>query len=276
LKILQRSAIKKKILSLVDAAHGIGQVELDLSSFDPDFLVSNCHKWLFIPRGCAAFYVAERNQDLMRSTLPTSHGFAPCPGRMVMENPLPRTEKNAFLANFEFVGTRDDSPYLCIPEAIKWRKEVCGGETAIRKYCKSLALEGSKKIAAMLGTHILDNNTQTLTDCCMVNVLLPIGIGLEPNEHLYLVNPRHRANVTKWMSETMVKEFKTFVTIFFFQDQWWARVSRQVYLDMSDFEWTGEMLKKLCETVGKGEYLVAECNGVVDTGFMKKNTDADE
>ena len=32
------------VMSCIDAAHGVGNVEIDLATLDPDFFVSNCHK----------------------------------------------------------------------------------------------------------------------------------------------------------------------------------------------------------------------------------------
>lgn len=239
------------ILSLIDAAHGIGQVNLDLSALDPDFLVTNCHKWLFVPRACAAFYVPERNQEMMRSTVPTSHAFVPLSEK---QKPAHRPEgKGEFVYNFEFVGTNDDIPYLCVPEAIKWREQVCGGEENIRTYCTNLAREGGEKVAQILGTRVLDNASHTLTNCHMINVLLPLGErpAATQGQSPTTAPPEAEAAAVELMRKLMIDEYKTFLPVFFFQGAWWTRLSGQVYLDMSDFEWAGQMLKELCERLGK-------------------------
>jgi selenocysteine lyase/cysteine desulfurase len=45
------------VLSCIDGAHGVGHVHLDLGTLDPDFFVSNCHKYL-IPSPNTSLYTA--------------------------------------------------------------------------------------------------------------------------------------------------------------------------------------------------------------------------
>lgn len=245
------------VLSLIDGAHGIGHVHLDLLTLDPDFFVSNCHKWLFVPRGCAVFYVPERNQALMRSTLPTSHGFVPREGHVGLPNPLAGDgTKSDFVQNFEFVGTIDNTNYLVLPEALKWREEVCGGEKAIIEYNTKLAKDGGQLVAKMLGTEVLDNSTNTITNCSLVNVRLPLSASPTKSPGVLTIDPAHAMKSIQFIEEGLAQDHQTFIAIFFFQNQWWARFSAQVYLDLSDFEWGGEKLKEMCERVGQENFEV--------------------
>ncbi|PSN71439.1 PLP-dependent transferase [Corynespora cassiicola Philippines] len=246
------------VMSLVDAAHGVGHVELDLPQLDPDFFVSNCHKWLYAPRGCAIFYVPIRNQHLLRSTLPTSHGFVPLPKPGVSYiNPVEQVgNKSPWAQNFDYVGTIDSSPYLCVPAAIEFREEL-GGEEVIRNYNTTLAREAVKIWAEKLGTEVLDNESHTLSDCCMSNVRLPLDY-----EKLVAMGEQEGVDKTEiilkvrnWMYKKLLDEYHTFVAIFWYGGTWWTRLSGQVYLELEDFEKGASIMKELCERVAKGEFL---------------------
>jgi selenocysteine lyase/cysteine desulfurase len=39
------------VLSCIDGAHGVGHVDIDLGKLDPDFFVSNCHKYVSLSSG---------------------------------------------------------------------------------------------------------------------------------------------------------------------------------------------------------------------------------
>lgn len=243
------------ILSMVDGAQGIGMVTLDLRAADPDFFVSNCHKWLHVPRGCAVFYVPERNQHLVPTTLATSHGYRP--RTVVRTTPLPPSSKSQFVQTFEFVGTIDNSPYLCIKDAINWRRDVLGGEDKILDYVSSLAKRGGKLVADKLGTKVMDNSTGTLTNCGMVNVALPIWSGEAgegAKETDTVLTPEDTQKAFQWMLTTMIDDYYTFMALFINGGRMWARISAQVYLDEEDFGRAAEVLEALCSRVANREF----------------------
>ena len=242
------------VLSCIDGAHGVGHIPLNLTELDPDFFVSNCHKWLYTPRGSAIFYVPQRNQHLMRSTLPTSHGFVPLPTEGAqINNPLPPSEKSEFVTNFEFVGTLDDSPYLCVPAAIEWRSKLTWngmeGEEAIFSYCGRLVRRAGKIVSKMLRTEVLENEEETLGNCNFSNVRLPLSFS-----ELTGSDQVQASQIGQWIARVLAEEYNTFMAIVFFGGNWWIRLSAQVYLTEKDFEWAGHVLKEICTRVKKGEW----------------------
>jgi selenocysteine lyase/cysteine desulfurase len=240
------------VLSLVDGAHGIGHIPLDLTQLDPDFFISNLHKWLFVPRGCAILYVPERNQGLMRSTLPTSHGYVPLPNSgSKINNPLPPSAKSPFVVNFEFTGTMDNAPYLCVPAALKFRESLTwqgkSGEDAIVSFAQNQAREAGKLVAEILSTEVMQNEKGTL-GCNFANVRLPLdSAALADGETSKAVR------IAQWISSTLVDEYNTFIAIIYYGGAWWCRLSAQIYLTMDDWEWAGNALKQVCLRVSKGE-----------------------
>ncbi|KAI1906724.1 hypothetical protein LOZ61_006516 [Ophidiomyces ophidiicola] len=268
------------ILSCIDGAHGAGQITLDLAALDADFFVSNCHKWLFTPLGSAVFHVPVRNQHLLRSTMPTSWGFLPAPDVLNHAAPghknavrfrggLPSTgTKSEFEMLFEYVGTNDDTPYSCIPAALEFRQNVCGGEARIMEYCESLAFDGGNLVAKILGTEVLcepgaENQTvrgaSAIRRCALVNVRLPIGVDDENGQHdgkerSYPVLKSEDAGVLgQWIEKELLFTYNTYVPVFQLGGWMWTRLSAQVYLDLEDFESTGHTLKDICERIGKGQ-----------------------
>ena len=199
-----------------------------------------------------------RNQHLIRSTLPTSWGFKNLdnvPNTVNPKGAFGGDIESEFVGNFEFVGTIDSSPYLCIPAAVEWRKAI-GGEKVITEYCTKLAQDAGQMWAKELGTEVLDNETKTLSQCCMSMVRLPIDVEevMQTAEKAGLGKDKVGGAVTTWLHTTLSGEYGTFLQTLFYGGVWWARLSGQVYLELSDFERVTPSLKALCERVNEGEW----------------------
>ncbi|KAL8895659.1 MAG: hypothetical protein Q9207_008074 [Kuettlingeria erythrocarpa] len=227
---------REAVLSMVDGAHGVGHLDLQLGIVQPDFFVSNCHK----------------NHHLIRTSIPTSHGFEPFPNedQEVMFNPFPGSDQSRFVKLFQFVGTTDVGPYLCMEEALKFRQEVCGGDSMIKVYCENISTEGGRKVAELLGTEVMENPEQTLTKCCLTNIKLPLSIGEGDGK----IREEDAFAVVAWIAKTQVEEHNTFVPPFFHAGSLWVRFSGQIYVELDDFVAAAGVLKDLCKRVEKGEY----------------------
>ncbi|TID20638.1 DNA ligase 4 [Venturia nashicola] len=249
---LVRVCKEMDVLSLIDGAHGIGHIDLShLGEVGPDFFVSNCYKWLYTPRGCAVLHVPVRNQHLIRTSFPTSHGY------QSSRDPQP-INKTPFVHLFEFVATIDYTPYLCVPDAIQFRQEICGGEAAIRTYCFELAKTGGQLVADSLGTEVMNIDSSSMTQCCFANVKLPFTFENQrpsmTKDWSRLIPQAEIGALQKWLNITAVKEYDTYLQIDFHSGFMWVRLSGQTYLGLEDFEWISPRLKTLCSRANQGEY----------------------
>ncbi len=116
---------------LVDGAHGPGHVPLDLEALGADFYTGNCHKWMGTPLGTALLHCRREHQEWLRPPV-VSHG---------RNTPL-ENGRTRFQEEFEWTGTFDPTPWMCIPVAISvMGKMVSGGWSEVMTRNRSLAVE---------------------------------------------------------------------------------------------------------------------------------------
>lgn len=59
------------LLTLVDGAHAVGMIPVNVKEIGCDFYVSSPHKWLLAPKGCGLLYVRDEVCDQLWSTIAT-------------------------------------------------------------------------------------------------------------------------------------------------------------------------------------------------------------
>lgn len=123
---------------LVDGAHAPGMLPLDIAGIDSAYYVGNCHKWLCAPKG-VGFLVARKDRQDGLSPAVISHGWNSDRSR------------SRFRMLFDWLGTDDPTPALCVPDALAAMAAIVpGGWPEIMARNHALALEMRQLLLARL------------------------------------------------------------------------------------------------------------------------------
>ena len=193
-----RIARERGVAVLVDGAHAPGQVLLDVETIGADWYTGNAHKWLFAPKGCGLLWTAPHWQERTRPTV-LSHG-AP----------------DGYTQAFDWIGTRDVTPWLCF-ETAAGRHAAFGGKGLIARN-RALAAEGASLVCAVLGA--APSAPESLRAA-----MASVALGPAPAD-LSEVNSLRR---TLWEGANIV------VPVFTFGDRLWIRISSQIYNELGDY-----------------------------------------
>ena len=184
-------------LAIVDGAHAIGQVPLDLASLAPDWYVSNLHKWLFAPKGTAFLYASARVAPRTRPTV-VSHYIG-----------------KGFPASFDYAGTRDNSGWLAAPAAIEFFEGL--GPERVREYQRMLIDRFSERVRTIGAQPVAPREMSAAIRSFVLPQRRP-AIQSDADALMRALWERHR--IQTWCKA--------------FDDRLLVRISAQVYVDEGD------------------------------------------
>ena len=211
IQALIQQLAQQNIDVLVDGAHAPGQIPLNLTELGAAYYTGNCHKWLCSPKGAAFLYLRPDRQAQIRP-LVISHGAN-----------SPRTDRSRFHLEFDWVGTADPSPYLCIPTAIQTLSALLpGGWPAIMARNRSLALAMRAALAQQLQVELPCPDD-------LIGAMAVIPYRGSEAEHL-------QAALLKRQIE---------VPVIPWQNQWLLRISAHLHNRPADYEALAEALQQI-------------------------------
>lgn len=213
----------------VDAAHAIGSVKVDVREIGADFYVSNLHKWLFCPPSVAFFYCRKSrvSEGLHHPVVSSEYG-------------------NGLAIESSWIGTRDYSSQLVVPEVLEFVNRFEGGIDGIRKRNHDKVVEMAEMLVKAWGT-----NLGCPPDMCpsMAMVGLPSSLGILSNDHAQKLRNHLRNDFAVEVplyyhglkdGEVGVRDGNGITTTY-------ARISHQVYNTVDDYLKFRDAINQLVE-----------------------------
>jgi isopenicillin-N epimerase len=194
-----KAAKARGIAVLVDGAHAPGHLPLDVEAIGADWYTGNAHKWLFAPKGCGLLWTAPARQAQTRPVV-LSHG-AP----------------DGYTQAFDWIGTRDVTPWLCFESAARFHDSL-GGESLMARN-GTLAADASERLAHELGMVATAPAWMRGAMACLTLRASPAAV---PNVAAFAAAIRNCCNAI--------------VPVYRFEDALCIRISVQIYNAMEDYE----------------------------------------
>ncbi|MBL8950048.1 MAG: aminotransferase class V-fold PLP-dependent enzyme [Myxococcaceae bacterium] len=194
------SSLKERgVETLVDGAHAPGMVPLDLAALGAAYYTGNLHKWVCAPKGAAFLHVRRALQPQIRP-LVISHGAN-----------SPRTDRSRFQLEFDWQGTVDPTPWLCVSKALETMEKLePGGWPALMKRNRALALRARDLLTPtrpapddMLGTLVAwqldDGDALPLHDALFASgIEVPVFPWPAPPRRLIRISAQHYNEVADY------------------------------------------------------------------------------
>ncbi|MCS6959347.1 MAG: aminotransferase class V-fold PLP-dependent enzyme [Pseudanabaenaceae cyanobacterium SKYGB_i_bin29] len=188
---------------LVDGAHAPGMVDLNLQQLGADWYVGNCHKWLCSAKGCAFISTQPQWQEFTHP-LTISHGY-----------------QKGYQQEFNWMGTRDFSSWLALPEAIGFLQSL--GLSHSRNYNRDLIYQGGNILAAALGTTMTSR-----PEIFMLTLPLP---------------DRWQSYSPQELHDWLWQSHRIEVPVIAWENRLYIRISAQVYNEPRDYETLAQVLQ---------------------------------
>jgi isopenicillin-N epimerase len=198
--------------TLVDGAHAPGMVPLRLEELGAAYYAGNAHKWLCAPKGAAFLHVRQERQAQLHPNV-ISHGYTA-----------------GFHAEFDWPGTFDPTPWLCVPEALRFMGGLLpGGWPQVMAVNRELTLKARVLMLESLG---LDAPCPDAMIGSMASIPLPPAVMGAPGER------RDCAGLHAWFRERQVETWLHPHPLPL------LRISAQLYNDLDQFKQLAALLEE--------------------------------
>jgi isopenicillin-N epimerase len=194
---------------MIDGAHALGMLPIDMDKYGADFYTGNCHKWLYAPKGSAFLYVDPKHQKEIHPTN-ISHNYL-----------------TSFKSEFDWVGTHDMTAWLSVSAALAFINEI--GANNMRSYGHTLALDARKMLSKSWGANVVAPDD-------MIGMLATIAL---PG------NPKHDDKHVVNLHDRLRDEFHIEIPVIEMDGHVYVRISCQVYNSMEEYEQLDRAIKKI-------------------------------